>query len=87
MAAQSAADVASSAARADGASVEDAGGNGVEAIGSADGPSLKPRNPKQPEATPQQRSKSGKIREEKKQENNSIPFPSIATLILEIEFG
>ena len=40
MAAQSAADVASSAARADGASVEDAGGNGVEAIGSA-GQSLK----------------------------------------------
>lgn len=50
MAAQSAADVASSAARADGASVEDAGGNGVEAIGSA-GQSLKQEtrsNPKQP---------------------------------------
>lgn len=66
MAAQSAADVASSAARADGASVEDAGGNGSA------GSVTKTRNPKQPEATPQQRSKSGKFKKNK-QENKSIP--------------
>ena len=76
MAAQSAADVASSAARADGASVEDAGGNGVEAIGSAGTVTKKQEtrsNPKQPH-----NKEASRTFKKNKQENKSIPsIPSI----------